>query len=1046
MARLLCFSILLLVFSALRAQSTPFARPVSRHLGLEDGLPHRTNRSANYDRDSILWLSTESALCRYDGYQINSFPQLKERLNGSLRRNEDSLFYVVHAIYRDSLEIFDPVKKQSYGVRLSSGLSGFFSSTTHKDGEPLYFAQGGFIYQFLRNSAPKIVHALDAETQKGDLLVYADSDGYLLYLSGSNVLKEVRKGGGKTSAKLPPFANEPVIHAARNGDVWIGTSTGLYRKEAGSNKLIQGPELPTGNPVNSIFEDRSGRFIFGYRHPFLLRYQGLISYSAGKVHPLRWLQDIDDRIIDISGTDFYREMNVSTYGGFTRLTFPDNGASPFRRYLYDPDVPAGGFGHVMRGFAADNDGNIYANKDTRQPHWFRVRAGSLKADTLVMLDNSGNVIDNFGCGTNMLNYQGDIYGTSCTLGDRDTAHVYRYRPADSGWKRWPLPVLDQKIRWIMKLPGQPRFLVVTQGTRGKKGALYYFNPSSGLFLTIRPAGPTYDIEGYTKRAVFDSVRQVVWLATTGGLYKFSPDTEHLNRYQFTNGRATEISDIYLNKDGTLLLGTFKTGLQRFSLESETFFQVGGTISDEDPFTQTSDYLPLPSNDIAAFRVTPEKYLLTATFNGLSLHGYNENIGDVYTTLDGLPSNEFNTPSLFYHAEDKRWFAGGVNGFVSFQVKDLVRETSPFSPILLRTRLLDEKAGFEQSSPLQSHLNEPLVINPSVAYFSLEFTVPDYSLRRHPRYQTRLIGLDPDWRAPTSVPSVRYARVPAGEYTFQLRAIDGEGRLTATVRELQIKVLKPWFHTYWFYTICALFIAALIWAYILFRERRLKQDHQAKRQLQFLELRVLRQQMNPHFISNAMNAIRDFVYAEKPDRAAEYLTDFTRLMRLFLEASRNHYTSISNETDLLRRYIRLEQLRFPGKFNFSIHIAPEIEPDMDEFPSLLLQPIVENAINHGLCHLDSGGQLAVEFTLDPNDDDIIVCTISDNGIGRKAAAGLKNTSPDHISLATQILEDRQLLLAEEGVIRLDITSEDLYPDHQQSGTIVTIRVEPLEAKA
>ncbi|MEM6771173.1 MAG: histidine kinase, partial [Bacteroidota bacterium] len=624
------------------------------------------------------------------------------------------------------------------------------------------------------------------------------------------------------------------------------------------------------------------------------------------------------------------------------VNFPENQASPFRNYLHDPNLKAGEFGHVMRGFTADDDGNVYANKDTKQPHWFRINQNDLSLDTLLMLDNAGKVVDHFGCGTNMINHQGDIYGSSCYLGSTDTAHVYRFAPTTGQWTQWSLPETDQKIRWMMPGRTTTELLLITEGTKEKKGNLFYFTPVTGTFEKVLPAGPAYTIDDYTKEAVQDSIRNCFWIGTTAGLYRFDPKTDSLTQYTFPDGRSTAISAIIVQPDGQLFLGTFDTGLQIFDPKTGSFKVAGGIPEDGDPLSQASNFLPLMSNDISSIAITAKDEMLIPTFNGLVFRS--DDNTSVFTAIDGLPSNEFNTPSLFQNPNDQRWYAGGINGFTSFNTADLARDTSPYEVIFLRSRFLDEDIGYEKTEPLNPYPTERLVISPSVAYFSLEYTLPDYSNRNPPRYETKLVGLDKNWRTPETKPSVRYTQLAPGTYTFQVRSIDGSGRTTGEPHELEIYVEKPWYQTTLFYALVLLSIIGFITAYVRRREERLRDSYRAKRRVQQLELRALRQQLNPHFISNAMNAIRDFVYEARPEQAAVYLNDFTRLMRLFLEVSRERFTTIKDEVELLERYVRLEQLRFKGKFDYSISVSPDIEVGMDEVPSLLLQPIVENAIN------------------------------------------------------------------------------------------------------
>lgn len=1026
-------------------QDAPFARPVIKRFGLDEGMPHRSNYSAAYDRDSMLWLSTESSLCRFDGYDITSYPQFTQRFNGVLRRGDSTLLYASPMLYPDSVEVFDPISKQAFGTVLSRGLPGRFAGISQRESAPLYFAQGSAIYRFRPGSAPKVVHELSAEIRSGDALIAADENTYYLFRNKNNTLEEFRSQGQVILTHLPPNSERSTFHVAKNGVLWLGTPNGLLHKTAGGSDLAPVEGLLGTQSINRIYEDQKGKLIFCYQEDNVLRTRTVWSYDNGIVHSLSWLIKLDNRITNFSGTDFYQEINLSTHGGFVRVSFPDNEAIPFKRHLYDPAVPSGGFGHVMRGFTADDEGNVYTNKDTRQPHWYRVNYPDFSVDTLTMRDEKGEVVDHYGCGTNMLNYQGDIFGSSCSFGAKDTAHVYRYRPADDSWYRWELPAYNERIRWMM-LTGKPgEMLIFTQCEDQKRGKIFYFYPKEGRFQQVLPAGINYGIRGYTKKAVMDTLKQQVWLASSGGLHRFDLTTDSLHYYPQQSERKVQLSDVQIRKNGHLLLGSFKEGLLLFTPATRSFTNVGGIPIDEDPVTQSSDFLQLPSNDVASFGVTNKGSFIVATFNGLSIHGNTEGPSSTYTMVDGLPSNEFNTPSLFYNKRDSNWYAGGINGFVSFRTEDLIRRPSPFSPLLLRIRFLDDDVGREQSSSLRPAENPQLVIPPSVSYFYIDYTLPDYSPKRAPRYQTRLVGLDDKWRTPTPSNTVRYTRLPSGKYTFQLRAIDADGRQTSKIRQLSILVETPWNKTWWFYGLLFLTVTVLAGGYLWNRERRIRKEYRARRQIQDLEMKMLRQQINPHFISNAMNAIRDIVYEKDSAQAGEYLTDFSRLMRLFLEASRSRFTAIRDEADLLKRYIRLEQLRFPGKFDYRITIDPDIESDMDEVPSLVLQPIVENAINHGLYHLDGGGLLEINIALDPADEETIVVTITDNGVGRERAFRLRSSSPDHVSRATEILNDRQKLLAEDGTVTMRVVTTDLHSDKQHTGTVVTVRIEPVEAR-
>ncbi|WP_273444465.1 histidine kinase [Neolewinella agarilytica] len=1010
-----------------------------RQLGLEDGLPHRSTYASTHDRHHLLWLGTEAGLCRFDGYQISAFNHFPQKFSGSLKNDQDSLLLSIVPGYRDSLEIFDPVHRTASGKRLAGLGVGLFAGICHRSGFPPYFGQGATIYRYSAKDGKAVAaHTLKRELRNGDRLINASVSGYLLYRADQNDLEEFFNG---QLIIHPPPSDSPIefIFQEKSGKIWVGTEQNAFTKNRGQDIFRPVPPLPNGDPVNKVYEDDLGHIIVAHLQPYMLTMTDMIAYLGQDTVSLEGLLEEEKRVIHVDGHDFRQEIRAATHGGLYTLQFPQPQKSPFYNFLAAEDMPSGTFGHVMRGFTADNDGNVYANKDSSKPWWFRVNIKDYSLDTLLMQNDQGQVVKQFGCGTNLINHQGDIYGMSCYRGDVDTGHVYRYRPKTDSWRQWTLPEVNQVVRWIMKGRSENELMLITQDSKtDQKGQLYYFYPARDSFALVLPAGPEHYIAGYTKSAKADSARSCIWIASTRGLYRFNLLDEKLEHFTFPSGQATSISDIVIRKSGDLLLGTFKNGLQRFFPDQKQFEHVGG-IAVDGPFVQKTDgFLSLPSSFVAAIQVTqPDNYLLITTFNGLYFHG--PETSHTYTTNQGLPSNEFNTPSLFFNATDQRWYAGGINGFCSFKTDDLLSTKSPLEPLLLRYRLMDELTGVEKSIPLTPRHKEEITIRPNVSYFAFDFTLPDYQNAEARKYQTRLVGFDRDWRSATATNFVRYTQLPAGSYTFQVRAIDGIGRQTEIIREVPVTVLKPWYQKRWVHFLMVLGLAGILLTWHGNRLARLEKEHQAERRVQSLELRALRQQLNPHFISNAMNAIREYISSQEAQhskKAGDYLTDFSQLMRLFLEASRKRFTSVADEVDMLERYLSLEQLRFPDKFDYRIEVNEDIDPDMDEIPSLLLQPLVENAINHGLSPRDKKGFLHIHFELE-DDDEAIKCTISDDGVGRKIAAATPRRR-DHISRSTQIMEDRRILLSEYDDIELRITMRDQFPEREHTGTVVTVR--------
>jgi tetratricopeptide (TPR) repeat protein len=160
-------------------------------------------------------------------------------------------------------------------------------------------------------------------------------------------------------------------------------------------------------------------------------------------------------------------------------------------------------------------------------------------------------------------------------------------------------------------------------------------------------------------------------------------------------------------------------------------------------------------------------------------------------------------------------------------------------------------------------------------------------------------------------------------------------------------------------------------------------------VQTTEMAALRSQMNPHFIFNCLNSIQYFTAQNKADKASDYLTKFSRLIRLVLENSKSERVTLANELETLRLYIEMEAMRFGPKMNYRIEVDEGLDADFVQIPPLLLQPFVENAIWHGLMHKEEGGNVVIKVQ-QPQDDRLHI-EITDDGIGRQQAAEYKSKS-------------------------------------------------------
>ncbi|GJM35718.1 MAG: hypothetical protein DHS20C18_47190 [Saprospiraceae bacterium] len=246
------------------------------------------------------------------------------------------------------------------------------------------------------------------------------------------------------------------------------------------------------------------------------------------------------------------------------------------------------------------------------------------------------------------------------------------------------------------------------------------------------------------------------------------------------------------------------------------------------------------------------------------------------------------------------------------------------------------------------------------------------------------------------------------------------------RDLQVNATNKRRNQLWI-GLAILFVTASIFIFAVQRQqtRRLK-----------AEMEALRAQINPHFMSNSLNAIEGLVNTGNTKAAAKYLVHFSRLTRQILNGSRSATTSLANELKTLEHFLALEQLRFRDKLTFEIQLAPEVMADQVQVPAMVLQPYVENAILHGIKPKAEGGHVHISAHTEGK---ILVCSIEDNGIGRDKSRALKKASVfQHKSMGMQITEER--LKAMGRIKGSQISIQDLKDDSGiANGTKVTIRL-------
>lgn len=326
-----------------------------------------------------------------------------------------------------------------------------------------------------------------------------------------------------------------------------------------------------------------------------------------------------------------------------------------------------------------------------------------------------------------------------------------------------------------------------------------------------------------------------------------------------------------------------------------------------------------------------------------------------------------------------------------------------------------------------------------------FNAIDFHSPQKIKYAWKLIGNDSEWIPFNDRNYVSYTNLPHGQYCLKVKAVNQSGE-KSTILSYPFLISKPYYLEWWFIALSAFIPLILVFWFIKWRINKvlIKEAEKNKNYIKLAEseLKALRAQMNPHFMFNTLNSIQEIVLGNDDKTARIYFSDFSKMMRMILENSTQRLITLEKEIDFLKLYLSFEKLRFNSKMEFILEVDEQLEPSFIKIPAMLLQPFIENAINHGLLHKEEEGKLVVKFEqIDYQNELFLRCTIEDNGIGRVASKQFNNwKEKEHNSISTIVsLERIELLntIMEDKKFYLFIT--DLMNGNDSNGTRVEVLI-------
>ncbi len=985
----------------------------------EDGLPHNVIYSIARDTTGFLWLITWDGLSRFDGNEFRNYRHdpddpgslpffmpskvVTDRLNNVWILTIGRPVYV----YDRAADNFKPGLIDEYRDARAGDL------TTDNSGN-IWIALDTVLLKYdpVTGESVAVRQVRDGSMIRSTLFEYPQIDfdnmGNLWYVFEDYSNYRVYTGKvyadtitlrfagslslqGYNSLSLRTSQMYPDVYVSNSGTAWLSCRYGLFRCDTVNKKFIPeniiAPDQLNEIPVNCWVNEVTG---INIRNPGDGQLVNL---------PLAEGDYVECFYTDRSGTVWSSNINTTLENlGLNRYT-------PVSEW----------FTHYLNGFNETNSGNIVFPllKDKNGELWIgtrnqkylhRIEADGSEARFLLPPDRPGEQSPHVKCMAE--DEKGIWFGTT-------DGRLFYFRVESQNVRQiYPLPGSDNPvISGIHNILNDVNSLVINSS----EGVYRFDKPSGRAELCYRHPSPG------TGFSLVKDGKGGFWLGSWGSL------VIHL--------------DSALHKTGEFMIGDGENIAEHICPGDSNDIWValmGGGLGHLFPESGKTEILTtadgLSNNIIYSILRDTRGCLWISTNDGLSMFNPETRIFRNYGRSEGLLISEFNSDS-FFQAPSGEMFFGGIGGVVAFfpdSITDNIRMNDKKNLAITGIKV----SGINYNLDKAPYETDTFRLRKGDNNFQATMTLFDLAAPERVKYRYRLSGRDNDWIVTGHKnPVISYANLTHRDYSLELEATNELGEWAFRKTILVTIPHRFYEHPVVRTAILMLFLLPLFLVIVYYvRNQRLK-DRQL---LDRLRLESLRSQMNPHFVFNSLSSINYFIAKEDRLAANEYITDFSRLIRSIIDNLGEDYISFDRELRALDDYLKLEHLRFGDRFTYKISAERIPSPeDVTVFPGMI-QPFVENAIWHGVRNLEER-KGHINIVLDSAGPDRLICTVEDDGIGRKKAMMFRGKLSDHRSRGIELVCERLRIFNTMSRNDFKIVIEDLYPDREDTGTRVTVDI-------
>ncbi len=831
-------STLLLLLVVVRPSTAQNGILQSQYYSLNDGLSDRLVKDILFSSRGLVWIATENGLNRFDGYDFLIFDDKADR---------DPRFQLSSSNIED-------LSEDRYGnIIIEYSTTAFFDIFTPHNGNlkkvmlfpetgisnlprKIHVDRRGEVYAIAANDHHTTVYEYTYEeempfrelfsvsrngsgdpfsiellhTENGFFFINDSEMGLYLFDPSGELMRTFEPEDFDVPEQTFIYPRKTYfLHQDKESRIWLAFNgvPGVYLFDATELVFAKVKQLSVDNLYPYLWEDQKGNLLLAQSNTINL-YPSIIKINcvtnAGEFLDFSNLLDIGNYMLCAESRDFFKTI---FFGIDTGLKVVQNNRTKVKTFLAK-NLSADRRGLVMRGITGDGNGHVYFAEES--DNWYRLDLENDVLDTMMMADFDTGLSVDFDCALGLyMDPAGTLWGASCknTMGQ-----IFAYDTVNCMVRT----ILYEDRIFAFTVDSSGIFWLGTEPSEGQ-GQLVSYNPATGSFTHFVDQEGKNPLSEALPRFILEGKDKMLWVGTEEGLYKIDREVGSSQLYQTDSIPEKGLSHntiyaVYEDEKGNIWLGT-KNGLNILNPKTGKI----KVYNRDDGLASNTVFGILPDGD--------GKYWIS-TYNGLSyFEPDNEEFPfRSFYQADGFSHDEFNRFS-YYKDENGRCYLGSVNGVNAFYPEDILIDKEIAKVILTKItrynssqeKIITQETGLDQMAEL--------VIEPNDTYFTLDFTLPVYRRSMRNQFQYYLEGYDKEWINNNNNHSIRFNRLPVGNYTLHVKGADPNGNLSNETYDLKIRVEQVFFKKTWFIMLTLVLIGL---ALVLFNQYQLDQKLKVER--------------------------------------------------------------------------------------------------------------------------------------------------------------------------------------------------------------------------